>query len=86
MSKLKHGKKLSDYKLEINLEDLPLDLKLKIENICDDYVKQSPADANGFIGVKKLLTFLTTYDSIKVDQIMDIFGCINVNDFLEEDK
>ena len=83
---LKHGKKLSDYKLVINLEDLPLNLKLLLDDICDDFVTQLPKNKDNMIDVKNLLNFITTYDKLNIDQIMNIFGSIDISKFLKDDN
>ncbi len=83
---LKHGHRLSDYKLEINREDLPHDIQDTIESICDDYVTKSPFDENGDCTVKKLISFITRYQTIKIDDIMSIVGCINIVKFLKEES
>ena len=86
INNLKHGKKLSDYKLVINLEDLPLNLKLLLDDICDDFVTQLPKNKDNTIDVKNLLNFITTYDTLSIDQIMNIFGSIDISKFLKDDN
>lgn len=85
-SLLKHGHRLSDYKLEINRGDLPHDIQDIVENICDDYVTKAPFDENGNCDVKKLISFINIYQSLKVDDIINIVGCINIVKFLKEEN
>ncbi len=72
--------RLSDYKVKIKYDSLPLYIRHEIEQFEDDFVQTVPRQGNE-IYVEDIINYYTTFKPISATIVMDIIGCINTKDY-----
>ncbi len=72
--------RLSDDRVKIKYESLPLYLRHELEQFEDDFLQTVPKQGD-MIDIENLLNYYSTFKKLSTIIIMDIIGCIDTNDY-----
>lgn len=72
--------RLSDDRIKIKYESLPLYLRHELEQFEDDFLQTVPKQGD-MIDIENLLNYYSTFKKLSTIIIMDIIGCIDTKDY-----
>lgn len=72
--------RLSDDRVKIKYESLPLYLRHELEQFEDDFLQTVPKQGD-MIDIENLLNYYSTFKKLSTIIIMDIIGCIDTKDY-----
>lgn len=72
--------RLSDNRVKIKYESLPLYLRHELEQFEDDFLQAVPKQGD-IIDVENLIEYYLTFKKLSTTIIMDIIGCIDTKDY-----
>lgn len=72
--------RLSDDRVKIKYEYLPLYLRHELEQFEDDFLQTVPKQGD-MIDIENLLNYYSTFKKLSTIIIMDIIGCIDTKDY-----
>lgn len=72
--------RLSDDRVNIKYESLPLYLRHELEQFEDDFLQTVPKQGD-MIDIENLLNYYSTFKKLSTIIIMDIIGCIDTKDY-----